>query len=163
MIDTSLLLDGTVSGTGVATGVALTTTRVSTNVIDLLVARDMGAGSILSLHVNVMTALTGGTSLQVDFEVCATAGGSYLALLLSPVIPVAQLIAGAPIFRYDLPLNQVLNATAGILNAPGRFIRLNYTVVGTFGAGTVFSYITPSLDRNEYYTYPNNYSAQTVL
>lgn len=159
MIDGSQIFDGTLGSNGVPVGAALTTTRVSTNVLDLLVGRDLGADEPLGLHVNVLTALTGATSLQIDAEVCATVGGSYVAIILSPVIPVAQLIVGAPIFRYALPVNQVLNATAGILNAPGRYLRLNYTIVGTFGAGTIFSYINPRQDRPAYYTYPNNYTA----
>ena len=49
---------------------------------------------------------------------CATTNGSYKALTFSPIIPAAQLIQGAPAFRVALPVNQILNATAGILNTP---------------------------------------------
>lgn len=160
MLDLTQIFDGTFSGTpAVPTGVAITTTRVSTNVLDLLTGRDVGADEPLGIHCQVLVALTGATSLKVNFEVCDTAGGTFLSLVESPVIPVAQLIAGAPIFRVTLPVNQVLNATAGVLKTPGRYIRLNYTVVGTFGAGTIFSYLTPRQDRNAYYSYPNNYTA----
>lgn len=166
MIDTSLVFDGTVSAgpiasvgsqTSQSTGVAITTTRVSTNIIDWLTSRDPGAGQPLAIHCQVLVALTGGTSLVITYQVCATTNGTYLDLISSPVIPAAQLIAGAPIFRYALPLNQVLNATAGILAAPGRYAQLKYTVVGTFSAGTIFSYITPINDRTQYFTYPNAY------
>lgn len=162
MLDATQLFDGTISGAGVPTGVAITSTRVSTNVLDLLTGRDLGADEPIGLHVDVTTAFTttNSATLQIDFEVCATAGGSYLATLYSAVIPAAQLIIGAPIFRYALPVNQVLNATAGILNVPGRFIRLNYVVgTGIFSAGAVFSYINPRPDRNAYYSYPKNYTA----
>jgi len=164
MIDASLIFDGTLSSTpGVGpSGVALTATRVSTNVIDLLTGRDLGAGAVLGLHVDVLTAFTAGgaATLQIDFEVGATAGGTYYPLIYSPIIPVAQLIVGAPIFRVDVPLNQVLNATAGVPSTPGRFIRLNYTVVtGPFTAGALFSYLNPIIDRIQYYNYPNNYVA----
>ena len=161
MIDASLVFDGT-TATDPPVPAAITTSRVSTNVIDLLVARDVGTADVLGLHVDVMTAFTGGTSLQIDFEVCATAGGSYLPLVFSPVIPAAQLIVGAPIFRYGVPLNQVLNATAGVLAAPGRFIRLNYTVVGTFSTGAVFSYLNAAKDRTAFYTYPSNYTVNVA-
>lgn len=158
MIDATQIFDGTFTGTpAVPTGVAITTTRVSANVIDLLTGRDVGVDSVLGIHVGVLVALTGGTSLQVDFEVCDTAGGTYLPLVFTPVIPAAQLIAGEQIMRYAVPMNQVLNATAGVLKAPGRYIRLNYTVVGTFTAGTVFSYMNPAHDRQSYYSYPENY------
>lgn len=154
MIDATQIFDGTLNPTA---GVAITTTRVSTNVIDLLTGRDMGAGAILGIQCFILTAFAGGTSLQVDFEVCDTVGGTYLALTYSPVIPLAQLIVGAAIFRVGLPLNQVLNATAGVLKAPGRYIRLNYTVVGTMSAGAIFSFVNPINDRGQYYSYPENY------
>lgn len=162
MLDATQLFDGTISAAGVPAGIAITSTRVSTNVLDLLVGRDLGADEPIGIHVDVTTAFTttNSATLTIDFEVCDTAGGSYLALTYSPVIPVAQLIIGAPIFRVALPVNQVLNATAGILKAPGRYIRLNYAVgTGVFSAGAVFSYISPRQDRNTYYSYPNNYTA----
>lgn len=167
MIDAQLIFDGTLNATtGAATGVAITavsTTQDSTNVIDLLTGRDLGAGSILGIHVDVTVAFTVGTSLQIDFEVSSAAAGTYYSILTSEVIPVAQLIVGAPIFRYGVPLNQVLNATAGIPNVPGRFLKLVYTTVGTFSTGKVFSYISPTHDRQEQYIYPKNYTATTVL
>lgn len=160
MLDASLIFDGTVNAspsTGV-TGAAITTTRVSTNVLDMLTGRDIGVDSIIGLHVLVTTAFTVLTSLQIDVEVGATAGGTYFALAPSPIIPVAQLIIGAPLFRYAMPLNQILNATAGVLKTPGQFIRLNYTVVGTAETtGAVFSYMTPNMDRQQYWSYPENY------
>lgn len=162
MLDATQLFDGTISASGVPAGVAITSSRVSTNVLDLLVGRDIGADEPIGIHVDVTAAFTttNSATLQIDFEVCDTAGGSYLALTYSPVIPAAQLIIGAPVFRVALPVNQILNATAGILNAPGRYIRLNYTVgTGVFSLGSVFSYINPRPDRNAYYSYPKNYTA----
>lgn len=161
MIDIQQIFDGTISAAGVATGVAITNTRVSTNVLDFLVARDMGIAGELELHVQVLTALTGATSLKINLEVGATDVGTFYSIIESPVIPVAQLIAGVPIFRYRFPPNEVLNATAGVLNAPGRYARLNYTVVGTFGAGTVFSYLNAAPDRQQINFYPTNYNAYT--
>ena len=162
MLDATQLFDGTISAAGVCTGVAITSTRVSTNVLDLLTGRDIGADEPIGIHVDVTTAFTttNSATLQIDFEVCDTAGGSYLALTYSPIVPAAQLIVGAPLFRVALPVNQILNATAGVLKTPGRYIRLNYTVgTGVFSAGAVFSYINPRPDRNAYYSYPNNYTA----
>jgi hypothetical protein len=159
MLDLSQVFDGTVSPVA---GAAITTTRVSTNTIDLLVARDLGAGLPLGIHVDILTAFAGGTSLQISLQVSSAAAGTYYAILLSPVMPVAQLIAGAPIFRYPIVHNEVLNAAAGVLNAPGRYLQLNYTVVGTFTAGTVFSYITPAEDRVVYYSYPIGYTVATT-
>lgn len=163
MIDPSLVFDGTFNPNGSINGAALTTTTTSTNTIDWLVGRDMGAGALLAVHVDVTTAFVGGTSLQIDLEVGATAGGTFFSMILTPVIPVAQLIAGAPIFRYGYPLNQVLNAVNGVRNAPGRYARLGYTIVGTMTAGAVFSWLTPIMDRDQFTVYNNNYTANTIL
>jgi hypothetical protein len=169
MIDSTQIFDGTlglgtlnpqqsgyVSG---VTGAAITASRVSTNVLDLLVPRDYGAGEPLGVHVDVTTAFATLTSLTIDLEICATVGGTYLSIISSPVIPVAQLIAGAPIFRYALPVNQLLNGTAGVLATPGRYVRLNYTVAGSSAtAGAVFSFVNPRQDRQEFWVPPNNYT-----
>lgn len=158
MIDATQIFDGTFSGTpAVPTGDAITVSRASTNVLDMLAARDLGAGSILGVHIAVLQAFATLTSLDIEFQVSAD-NTNWFTILAEKTIPVAQLIVGAPIFRYDWPLNQVFNATAGVLKAPGRYYRLNYTVNGsTATAGTVFSYVTPVLDRQEYYSIPENY------
>lgn len=158
MLDATQIFDGTLP----ATGAAITVTRVSTNVIDWLTGRDMGAGAILGVHCDILQTFTaaGAATLTVDLEVCDTVGGTYLNILTTPALPVAQLIAGTSIFRYGFPVNQLLNATAGILKAPGRFCRLNYTVAtGPMTAGSVMSYITPAKDRDVFYAYPSNYTA----
>jgi len=154
MIDATQIFDGVLPNIGSA----VTTTRVSTNTLDLLAARDVGAGEPLGIHVQVIEAFVGGTSVVVSYEVGATAGSTYYALVATPVIPAAQLIAGEQIARFALPVNQVLNAASGVLNAPGRYIRLLYTVVGTFTAGTVFAYLNPRPDRNAFTAYPRNYT-----
>lgn len=161
MLDTTYIFDGTL-GTSLnpPTGVAITATRDSTNVLDLLAARDLGAGKVTDLVVVVTQAFATLTSLQIQFQVGATAGGSFFTTLTSPVYPVAQLIAGAPIFRYTGPLNQLLNGTAGALAPPGQFLKLVYTVAGSNATtGAVFSYMTAGNDRNQTYIYPNNYTS----
>lgn len=156
MLDASLIFDGTLNP---STGVAVTATRQSTNVLDLLVGRDLGVGAILGIHVHVLEAFATLTSLTVSLEVCDTAGGTYLTLMASGAIPAAQLIAGSVIFRMDVPPNQVLNAIAGILKTPGRFLALRYTVAGANATtGKVFSYLTPTLDRQAYNSYPAGYA-----
>lgn len=157
MLDNNLIFDGTLP----STGVAVTATRVSTNVIDALTGRDEGAGNSLQFVVDVTTTFTSTNSatLQVQFETCATAGGSYVPLLLSPVIVAANLIAGSSI-AYIIPRNQFNNATTGIIAIPGQFLRLTYTVgTGVFSAGAVFAYLNVAPDVNTFFNYPNNYVA----
>ena len=170
MIDTSLVFDGTVSAgpiatigsqTAQSTGVAITNTRVSTNIIDWSTGRDVGSDVPLAIHVFVTTTFTttNSATLQISYQVCSTTNGTYNDLVFSPVIAAAQLVPGSPIFRVDLPANQVKNATAGVLLTPGRYAQLNYTVgTGVFSAGAVFAYISPRQDRSQYFSYPNAYT-----
>lgn len=158
MIDSTLIFDGTLP----STGVAITSTRVSTNVIDALVARDEGAGNMLIFNVLVTTTFTttNSATLQVQFETCATAGGSYVPLLLSPVIAASNLVAGRSM-SYVVPRNQFNNLTAGVLQPPGEFLRLTYTVgTGVFSAGAVMAWMAAAPDFQTLYTYPENYTAQ---
>lgn len=152
MLDYNLIFDGTPP----TTGVAITTTRVSTNVLDLSIGRDLGTSHSLEIHVDILTALTGGTSLQIDFEGSAD-NSTYYTMLFSPVVLAAQLIQGCPIFRYAWPLNQALNTAVGIPRFPIRYARLTYTVAGTFTAGTVFAWANASNDRQQFYAPAANY------
>lgn len=155
MLDLNLIFDGTPP----TTGVAITATRDSTNVIDLLIARDVGANQPLAVHVDITQVFATLTSLTVDLQTSAD-NSTYFSLLKSNVYPVAQLIVGAPLFRYDIPVNQELNSSAGVLKIPGRYLKLVYTVAGSNATtGAVFSYITPREDRNQFFVYPNNYTA----
>jgi hypothetical protein len=175
MIDISYLFDGTISSAGIPTGAAITTTRNSTNVLDIIgsnstgntssglgVGVDLGAMDALELKIDIPTTFTaaGAATLTVDFQCSQSAGSGFKSLLLSNVYPVAQLIAGSPLFRYRWPLNQLLNASAGVLGAPGRYYQFVYTVAtGPFTAGSVFAYVAAAGDRRQFYAYPNNYIA----
>lgn len=157
MLDSTQIFDGTLP----STGAAITTTRQSTNILDLLVSRDLGADDPIGIHVVTTAAFTStqSSTLVVSFEVCDTTNGSYLTLLQTPAIPKAQLISGVQLFAVVLPRNQLLNATAGVLAAPGRYIALSYTVAsGPFDTGAVMAWISPRADRNTYWTYPRNYT-----
>ncbi len=160
MIDATYLFDGTVNGSTL-TGAAITVTRDSTNILDLLAARDIGAVNNLGLFVQVTTAFTavGAATLTIDYQTCATVGGTYKSLMISNPYPKADLIVGAPIFRYALPMNQSLNSTSGVVAAPGRYVKLVYTVAtGPMTAGAVMAWIAPINDRVQYQTYAANYT-----
>lgn len=152
MIDSSLIFSGSVA-TSPPTGQAIVATAVSTNVLDMLANRDVGADGMLDVHVQLLQAFNNLTSLQITYQTSAD-NSTFVDVMLSPVILLANLTLGAPIFRYGVPRFQLND-----LLTPNRYHRLNYTVVGTAPtAGTVFSYITGANDRESYISYPNNYT-----
>lgn len=152
------IFDGTLNPSA---GVAITSTAVSTNVLDLMVGTDIGAGLAYDqeLHVDVMVSLTGNTgTLQVQLQAAPDNGsgapGAYANLLLSPVYTIAQLTAGSRIVRYPWPVIQQAFGNSDV--NPPRFLRLNYVVgSGPFTAGSVLSYL--NVDREERLIYPQNY------
>lgn len=152
------IFDGTIAATGVPTGTAITASRASTQVLDIQTGRDLGADSPIELHVDVTQVFATLTSLNIAFQ-CSADNSSWFDLLDSVTIPVAQLVQGAPIFRYKWPLNQMLNATAGVLKTPGRYYRFNYTVNGSNATtGAVFAYANANEDRVQQTIYARNYS-----
>lgn len=157
MLDASLIFDGTIAtdGSGVPSGVALTVTRASTNVLDMLANRDIGVGDELELHLNVLTAFTaaGAATLQVAYQTSAD-NATFVDIMLSPLYPVANLVPGARIFAYKLPVSQLLDDAT-----PNRYHRLNYTVAtGPFTAGAIFAYVTGGGDRQSFRVYGPNYN-----
>jgi hypothetical protein len=105
---------------------------VSTNTIDLGVGRDIGAGDPdLELVIIVTAALTGGTSVAFSYITSAAADlSSPQVIVTTPAIVAADLVAGSEWLRIQVP---TLSKTTQML----RYIGVNYTIVGTFSAGTV--------------------------
>lgn len=111
---------------------ALTTTAYSTYSYDLSVARDLGIGdNDIGIFIRVIAALTGGTSVQFQFITSANADLSSETVIVStPAIAAASLTAGTEWLRIDVP---AISLAASVQ----RYIGFKYTIVGTFGAGTV--------------------------
>ncbi len=126
---------------------AITTTAVSTNVIDLGAPRDIGPGEFpLQIQCYVTTGFAGGTSLQVQAQ-GSVDNSTWTTYVESAAIVTAALTAGAKLLAISWPHR-------GPGAALPRYIRLNYVVVGTMTAGAVTSDLV--LTRRDATTYPTS-------
>lgn len=112
---------------------AITATAASTNIVDLgatgtvfgasaPVVRDIGPGTDVPLFVGVVQSFNNLTSLSVAIQTDDNAGfSSPKTIWTGPAYTLAQLAAGA---TYLLPDRLPVGTNE-------RYIRLNYTVVGT--------------------------------
>jgi hypothetical protein len=149
-----MIIDGALQFTGTAGSVSVDTpttgTQQSTNVIDLVNARDMGIGDnpAMKLLVQVVAAFTVGTSLQVQFQGApnnAGVPGTWSTYAETAAILEADLTAGRYILATDVP-----RPPPGA--AIPRFYRLQYVTVGTHTTGTLYGALV--LDRQDYNVYP---------
>lgn len=111
---------------------ALTTTAVSTDKVDLSVARDIGEGENLYMNFCVPTALTGGTSVKFEVVVADDAAISSNVTVVgsSDAVAAASLVAG---FNQAVRINPIIGSLGK------RYLAARYTIVGTFSAGAVIA------------------------
>ena len=140
-VDALLQFSGSVNPTTGQSLALAAGTYTSTNVIDLAgvgtgnTARDIGMGGELEIAVEINTALTGGTSLQVQL---VNADDSAISvnvtpIVISPVILEAALVAGSQL---------ILHVDRASLGAVARrYLALQYILVGTTSAGTVSAFV----------------------
>lgn len=108
---------------------ALTTTAVSTDTIDLSVARDMGEGGDLFMNFAVTTALAGGTSVKFEVITSASANlGSPTVIGSTDAIVTASLVAG---------YNTAVRINPQIASLGQRYLGARYTISGTYTSGKV--------------------------
>lgn len=151
IIDQFLVFDqGTYSTTTGMSGIAQFAsgaTTTSTNTIDLLNARDIGAGGVndgadLTVEWLITTAYTGGTS--VNFQILGSTNNSaYTVYSETGPVPIASLTVGARL-KLRMP---IVNPDGG--PAP-RYLQLAYVNAGANTAGSVIAWLG-SVDNNRYY------------
>lgn len=133
-VDNNLVVSGSVSAAGVVGFQTVTgaSAVLSTNTVDLGVARDVFEGEDIMLRVEVGTAFTGLTALDIDVIMAddAALSSNVVAVGSLKAIPVASLVAGA---RF------VCDTAAQIKSNGKRYIGARYTPTGTGTAGTLFA------------------------
>jgi hypothetical protein len=108
---------------------AVTATAVSTDTIDLSIARDIGEGEALYMNFAVTTAMVGGTSVKFEVISSATANlGSPTVIGSTDAIVTADLTLGRNI---AVRINPVIGSNGQ------RYLGARYTVVGTYSAGKI--------------------------
>lgn len=129
------------------TAAALTATRVSTNVIDLGIARDLGIGdNRLKLFAMLTSALLSGGASTLNVQIQgSTDNSTYTTMAETGAIAKAQLIAGVRLFDTSIP-----RPVPG--QARPRYLQLRYEVaVSDFTAGAVTAALVFDRDDNVYY------------
>lgn len=149
--DNFLTLSGGVSAAGAVTFQAVTGAAavLSTNTIDLGTARDIGTGEDLFLRVEVGTAFTGLTALDIE---AITADDAALSVNVTSIgalkgILVAALTIGA---RFAVNLSPQIGTVGR------RFVGARYVPTGTGTAGAVFADV--GLEIQDQKTYPIGFS-----
>jgi len=126
---------------------AITTTAVSTDVIDIGTAREIGIGEPLELITAIVETFTadGAGTLTVTLQ-GSVDNSTFTDMAITRAVGKADLLAGREVCRFKLP-------ASGAGQAHPRYYRLNYTVAtGPMTAGKITAGL--NLDRQANYAYP---------
>lgn len=134
-VDNNLVVSGAISSAGAVTYqniYASGASVLSTNTIDLGTARDIGAGEDVMLRVEIGTAVSGGTSLEIQAISADDAGltSNVTVLGTTGAIAVASLTAGSRWVVDPRPL---------IGSKGQRYLGARFVNVGANSAGTAFA------------------------
>lgn len=132
---------------------AITATAASTNVIDLLNARDLGAADPelqVACYVSTAFATTNAGTLQVAVQ-GSTDNVTFTTYAQSRAYAVTELTAGAKLLPIEMPAK-------GSMDALPRYVRLDYIVTNAFTGGAVTSMLV--LDRPDPQQYPAGITIQ---
>ena len=123
---------------------AVTSTAVSTNTVDLGVARDMGEGTTLYMNFALTEAFANCTSITFEVITSAAANlGTPTVIGSSAVIATAALTLGK---------NIVVRLNPTIAGKGQRYLGARYTVAGTMNAGKVTADIVETIgDGQKFY------------
>lgn len=152
-VDNNLVVSGGVSAAGAITAQTVTGTNtnvLSTNTVDLLQNRDIGAGSNFNkLRAEVVTAVAGATSIEIQAIVADDAAltSNVTVIGSTGALPLAALIAGA---RFEAELNTRIGSKGQ------RYLGIRYVIVGAGSAGAFFADFGPDLE--DFKTYPSGYA-----
>jgi hypothetical protein len=130
---------------------AITVDAVSTNIIDLGTARQIGVGEPMGILITVdvaADATTGDETYAIQLQTDDNSSFSSQTTLFAQDIPRARLTIGSRHF-IPLPLANV-----------ERYIRLNYDVGGTTPTLTLSSWLHPANMIDVNYQYPVAYTVQ---
>ena len=123
----------------------LTTTAVSTDKIDLSLAREIGEGDDLYMNFAVPVALAGGTSVTFEVVVADDAAISTNVTVVgsSPAVVTASLVAG---YNTAVRINPIIGSLGR------RYMAARYTIVGTYTSGSVIADVVADIqDGKKFY------------
>jgi hypothetical protein len=129
----------------VSTDQAVTTTAVSTDTVDLSIARDMGEGGDLFMNFAMTEAFAGGTSTNFEIIIADNAALSSNVVVIgaSGAIVTASLTLGT---------NVAVRLNPQIASLGKRYLGARYTVSGTNTAGKVVADIVMDIqDGKKFY------------